>query len=215
MPMYKDLLEQFKQQVFGKPAVSTKEDNALQPYLVRFTYTTKEFPDRLFHGQTFCRDCDDGLRRAAQAIAIEKGDMAKLWLVDMTSDDPVMDLIVGKDDGDAILAISEDRVVSTLYDNYKQRVKEPRDKRKQKARENAKTQSMKPRVRLKSTEVIVRPGPTPPPRKPSSPLYVPYGVVDASKYVEPPPKPLVPIPAVQRSSSTDIIPWEEEQHMYD
>lgn len=185
----------------------------MQPYIVKYCYTIATDPDKLFSSQTFCRDLEDGIRRAHLQVDGQKGSMHKLWLVDLQADDPVLELIIGKDEGDSILSIDQDRVISSLYANYKKDIKEPKKLRALRAKETATRMALraaKPRIKLKNDQPPLAPKPKPP----EEPPFRAYQIVLASDYTPPlMGEKATAIPPI--TDVEDIDPWEHVGLGYD
>lgn len=223
--MFERLRQQFIQQVMVK-----SEEGAVQPCIVKYTYTTTAEPERLYHGHKFCRDLHDGISKSQNDIDANKGTIAKLWLADFREDDPVLTMIIGVIEDDIQLPIDSDRAIAALYKNYKNTVKDPKAARKERAKQKSKQHSLrgrqyqsgeKPRVRVPINNVVViKPQQKDEKKEPEISAYSPYDIVQAGQYEQPKvevkalPAPSKELPAI--TDPHDMDPWSElMDHMYD
>lgn len=184
--MFEALLEKYRQRSIN----AVKKGGDVQPCFVRFSYikADEKGNEQLVFGHQFVRDLKDALSKAELSAKSQKGELAKVWISFFTEADPKLDLVYGKGDGDDdSMPISADRVVETMHQHYKEKVKEPkaeRTKRSEADRERlALKRSGKPRVRMPAGEtMVVVPKASVRPVAPEKPEYRHWQAVAASKF---------------------------------
>lgn len=217
--MFAHSLQLFRQQAAEMKPPKMKKEDYVQPCVVKFVYTGRDEKneEREFTGYNFVRDMEDALVRARAAAEQNSGELLFVWVAHFTEDDPKLDLLIGTVLKDNVsIPIDEDRVVRTMYSNYKTRVKDPKAARKQQAANNASKHFLrgkakltppesKPRIRLKSDSCEIV-------SAPAVPAYRPFSIATADSFQKEqdvtPDIPTANFPAVQSASRAEI-PWED------